>query len=373
VQGGISTAGKQKSMASRKRIRTWRWFLLLALVVAGVVPVRADVALLLEEPYGRFGFINPTGHIAVYLPRVCADSPVHLRRCGPGESGVVISRYRRVAGYDWLAVPLIPYLYAVETPEEVPAFVTTGSVALLRDAYRRNHLRDLIPDGPDGKMPAGDWVQLVGESYDRKIYGFEIETSEAQDAQLIQEFNRRPNHAHFNLFIHNCADLARNLIDLYFPKAVHRSVLADAGITTPKQVAKSLVTYSRRHPQLQFSSFVIPQVPGQLHRSYGVHGVAESVVKSKEYVVPLLLLHPYITASLAVAYAWRGRFNPGHEVTILNSPFELQRQMAFARPRPHGTQPTPSQKTASAAPDADPLSKAALENVKLASAKGQRE
>ena len=372
MQDEISTAGKRKSMASRKRIRTWRWFLLLALVVAGAAPVRADVALLLEEPYGRFGFVNPTGHVAVYLPRVCADSPVHLRRCGPGEGGVVISRYRRVAGYDWMAIPLIAYLYAVDTPGEVPAFVTTRSVALLRDSYRRDHLRDLIPDGPHGEMPDGDWVQLVGESYERKIYGFEIETSEAQDDQLIQEFNRRPNHAHFNLFIHNCADFARNLIDFYYPKAVHRSFLADAGITTPKQIAKSLVVYSRRHSQLQFSTFVIPQVPGRLHRSYGVHGVAESIVKSKEYVVPLLLLHPYITGSLAVAYVWRGRFNPGHEVMVLASPFELQQQMAFAHPRPHGTQPTPSQKTASAAPDADSLSKAADANVKLASAKAQR-
>jgi hypothetical protein len=246
---------------------------LLALLVASALPLRADVALLLEEPFGRFGYVSPTGHIAAYLPRVCSDSPVQLRRCGPGEAGVVISRYRRVAGYDWLAIPLIPYLYAVDTPGEVPASVTTKSVALLRDTYRHNHFRDLIPDGEGGEMPTGDWTQLVGAAYDRKIYGFEIETSEAQDEQFIQEFNRRPNHAHFNLFIDNCADFSRNLINFYFPKAVHRSVFADGGITTPKQVAKSLVAYSRRHPQLRFSTFAIPQVPGNLHRSHGVHGV----------------------------------------------------------------------------------------------------
>ena len=34
-----------------------------------------------------------TGHAAVYLSGVCAETPLVLRRCGPGETGVVLSRY----------------------------------------------------------------------------------------------------------------------------------------------------------------------------------------------------------------------------------------------------------------------------------------
>ncbi len=33
----------------------------------------AAVALLMEEPYGAFGAMNPTGHAAIYLNHVCAD------------------------------------------------------------------------------------------------------------------------------------------------------------------------------------------------------------------------------------------------------------------------------------------------------------
>ena len=51
------------------------WFLSLLLVFAAV-QASADAALLLEEPYGKFGALNPTGHAAVYLPRICADTPV---------------------------------------------------------------------------------------------------------------------------------------------------------------------------------------------------------------------------------------------------------------------------------------------------------
>ena len=75
---------------------------------------RADAALLMEEPYGEFGAFNPTGHAAIYLNHVCAESPTRLRPCRPGEPGAVISRYHKIDGYDWLAIPLVPYFYAVE-------------------------------------------------------------------------------------------------------------------------------------------------------------------------------------------------------------------------------------------------------------------
>ena len=76
---------------------------LLALLTFGAVGARADVAVLLEEPYSYDGAFAGTGHAAVYLSNICANSPTSLRRCLPGESGVVISRYHRVAGYDWIA------------------------------------------------------------------------------------------------------------------------------------------------------------------------------------------------------------------------------------------------------------------------------
>src|SRR5256885_11263842 len=95
----------------------------------------ASATLLLEEPYGKLGFFTATGHSAMYLSGVCAESPVILRRCVPGEMGVVLSRYDGVGGYDWIAIPLIPYLYAVKQPEDLPLFADAKMVAFLRDRY----------------------------------------------------------------------------------------------------------------------------------------------------------------------------------------------------------------------------------------------
>jgi hypothetical protein len=225
----------------------------------------------------------------------------------------VISRYDRVSGYDWIAIPLLPYLYAVDRPDRVPLVASAEDVATLRDAYRRTNLTKVAPDAADGSAPEGDWTQLVGAAYDRTIYAFGIQTTVEQDDELIQRFNSRSNKRHFNILFHNCADFVRQAVDFYYPHAVHRSLIADAGIMTPKQAAKTLVSYGKRHPELQFSSFVIPQVPGTIPRSTAVRGVLESLVKSKRYALPLVsvaVLHPAFGGSLAFAWLDGSRFNP---------------------------------------------------------------
>ena len=76
-----------------------------AVVLAmGGLRARGDAALLMEEPYAEFGAFNPTGHAAIYLNHICAESPTRLRRCRAGEPGAVISRYHKIDGYDWLAM-----------------------------------------------------------------------------------------------------------------------------------------------------------------------------------------------------------------------------------------------------------------------------
>jgi hypothetical protein len=282
------------------------------------VRAQAEAALLLEEPFGNFGAMNPTGHAAVYLSRVCADTPTHLRPCREGEIGVVLSRYHRVDGYDWLAIPLIPYLYAVDDPSRIPATATPGLELRRRDSYRREHLEAIVPDDPNHEIPGGDWIQLVGASYDRRIWGYEVATTQAQDDKLIARFNRHKNISHFNLFFNNCANFSEQILNFYYPHSIHRNFIADVGMMTPKQAASSLVRYTRHHPNDELHRFVIPQVPGTIPRSTPVRGVIESLVKSKKYVVPLAALHPFVTGTLIAAYFTDGRFQPNPEVSVFD-------------------------------------------------------
>lgn len=291
---------------------------LAVMLLAGASFAGTSATLFLEEPYGKLGFFTATGHAAVYLSGVCAETPVKLRPCVPGETGIVLSRYDGVNGYDWVAIPLIPYLYAVDRPEDVPLLADAKMTFSLRDRYRRQYLEAIAPDRENGEAPGGNWYELVGSSYDRTIYGFEIETTPEQDAALIRKLNSSPNESHFHLVSRNCADFAKDILNFYFPKTLHRSIVADAGITTPKQMAKLLTRYSVRHPELKFSRLVIAQIPGGMARSTPVHGVVESFLKSKKYIVPSAVLSPIFAGCVAAVYVGTGagRFEPGRDAKV---------------------------------------------------------
>ena len=317
--------------------RFGRWSAVLLCVLVGrAACAHASVALLMEEPYGEFGAFNPTGHAAVYLNHICAESPGQLRLCRPDEKGVVISRYHKIAGYDWIAIPLIPYLYAVDDVDQVPMTVTKDQMANLRDAYRRKHLLQLAPNTPTGGTPDGEWTQLVGASYDRKIHGFEVLSTKEQDERFIAIYNDKRNVGHFNLFFHNCADFSRVVLDTYMPHAVHRNFIADVGLMTPKQAARSLVKYGKAHPELEMMAFVIPQVPGTVARSHGVDGVAGSLVRSKKYLLPLAVLAPEFTGGVVVAYLAEGTMRLPKNAMIFNIDDPEQNTDAM-KPVPAGT------------------------------------
>ena len=286
----------------------------------------ADATLLLATPYGRAGSINPTGHVGVYLSRVCAATPTVLRRCANGESGVVIARYNKVAGFDWMAIPLMPYLYAVERAADVPAFATPEKVFSLRDEYRRAHLRDIVPDALAASEPAGRWSQLVGAVYDRQIIAFPFTTTPAQDDELIARLNGQENQRRYHLLFRNCADFVREILNFYHPGAIRRNVVADLGLTTPKQIVKSLLRHGARHPEvLSSAAFRIPQIPGSRHESRPVRGLLEFALKSKKYAIPLALAHPLVPVGLAAGYLATGRFNPLRHATLTYEPADVER------------------------------------------------
>lgn len=299
-------------------------FCLAALILARPAALRAQATLLLEEPYSYDGTFAGTGHAAVYLSRVCAETPTLLRRCEPGETGVVISRYHGIAGRDWIAVPLIPYLYAVESADDIPLFADAKLVSFLREKYL-----ETLPLPPEAKPGAEPRYQMAGSAYDRTLYGFRVATRPDQDDELIRRLNATPNTEAYKLFDRNCADFVKEIINFYYPHAIHRSVIADLGVTTPKQAAKSLVRYSKHHREMQLTRFIIPQVPG-LKRSKPVHGIIESVVLAKKYVTPVLMFHPFVVGGVEAAY-WTGwRFNPAKGALIFDpsvmatkSPFEM--------------------------------------------------
>ena len=276
----------------------------------------ASVTLLLEQPYGKINLINPAGHSAVYLDHICAETPTRLRLCGPGELGVVLSRYDGVGGYDWIAIPLVPYLYSVASPDRIPSSVDQVQVELLRDAYRREYLAKLVPDDESGTFPPGTWSELIGSAYDRTIFGFRVRTSPEQDEALVAVLNDRRNVEHYNGAFSNCADFARVILNFFYPHAIRRNFIAGFGITSPKSVGRSLAHYARKHPEVGLDAFVIPQVKGSLPRSHPIEGVAEGLLT--RYAIPMTVISPWSTAAVFAAYVGQGRFSMPRNAPVLD-------------------------------------------------------
>lgn len=296
-------------MLSTRKLRTTAFALIiLALMVFQTERSRAQAALLMEEPYGFFGSVNPTGHNAVYFARICAETPIELRRCHPGEWGVVLSRYQGINGYDWVAIPLLPYLYSVEKTSEVPTSVNREMVHRLRDRYREAHLLSLGDNLHAGSFTHGGWTELVGVSYERRIYALRFATSTEQDDDFIEQMNDSENRSRFRLLTNNCSDFARLILNLYFPDTFKRSIFPDAGMTTPKQIAYKLERYARKHPEARLAIFEIPQIPGYRRNSHSNKSISESLVTTG-WAIPIALANPYLAGGLFVDYMVRGRYH----------------------------------------------------------------
>jgi hypothetical protein len=269
--------------------------ILIVLLILQGLKAKADVTLLIEAPINFLGHVSSTGHTALLTDHLCSDDHIRMRWCHAGEDGAVVSRYKGINGYDWLAMPPGPYLFAVDSSGEVPETTSLAEVTRLRAEYRANHAGSFESNPPDD-----GWIQLLGASYRRRIVCVHVRTTEAQDEDLMLWLNRRPNRTHFNFFFSNCADFVRQMLDVLFPSAVHRNIIFDLGMTTPKQLESSLHHYALRHPELEFRVCELPQVPGDIPRSGHLYGVTESLVKSKPYLFAAAVLDPIGIGSVGV-------------------------------------------------------------------------
>lgn len=275
-------------------------------------PTRGDVSLLVLEAVGVAGEYTGSGHTAIYLSNICAETPVKLRPCRQGEAGVVISSYPSFSdgkSYEWIAIPLNPFLYGVEDEADIPLYANGEIRNFMRENYRQNHLRDLVPDSPDGSMPKGDWKIMLTAVFNRDVYSLTVQTTPEEDAKFLEKFNSRPNDGNFNTLTNNCADFARSTLNTYFPGATRRDWINDIGITTPKAVARSFTRYAKKRPERLFYITRYPQTQGTIWRSFDNRNFTEMAFKSKKYLIPSLIFEPSLVPIFSIVYYVTGRFD----------------------------------------------------------------
>jgi hypothetical protein len=316
--GAANVAGRPGSVL-RRGMASSGWLLFIMVLLLGVecVPARADIGVVLNESLDTsVARITGSGHTAVYFSRICADSPVKLRLCGPGEQGSVMSNYTTLGEnqpFEWNIVPLSVFVYGVKDPRDRPLLGTPEIKKLLEERYREKFLTAYCSGPPCTTSGGAEWREMVGAGLSRSIYIFAVETSVEQDRALIDEFNARPNVNHFNAITRNCANFTKGVVDRYFPGAAHRELLNDFGMTSPKAVARSFTHYALRHPELHLHVLHFAQIPGTIKRSTETRDGTEQLYHSKKLLIPLAVLASHELPAFPAAYLLTGRFNPEHQ------------------------------------------------------------
>jgi hypothetical protein len=302
------------------------------MVLLHVVPAHASLTVLVGEPFDTFGTLLPVGHTTLYLDRVCADGPLKVRMCQPGEPpGVAISRYNNIGPYDWMATPIVQFLYATAHAEDALSFATPEEVDELRARYRHRFLNDLFPDGTEKLDRNSEWWESAGMAYSRRLWGYQLATTRLQDERLVAALNARPNHHTYGAYHRNCANFAAEWVNFDYPGLVKRNRWADLGFLLPKQVARSVYLYGKVHPEAQVKIIEIPQVPGSIRRSHAVRGGAETFLKTKRYVFPLAVVQPEIALSLFALYLDHGSWKIARPAEIAGPQAFVERdQRIFA-------------------------------------------
>lgn len=309
-----------------------------------ILPIgaRADVSLLVLEAMGVAGEYTGSGHTAVYLSRVCLQDMFKLRICRPDEAGIVISSYPEMvpgADYEWMAVPLIPFLYGVEDEKDIPLYANGEIRRFIRENYRRNNLSSIVPGNETGTLPEGRWSSMLAVGMTRDVYRFNVETTLAEDEQFVRDFNSDPVDGKFNKFRRNCADHSRRIINRYFHGAAKRDWINDIGITTPKAVARSFTGYVKKRPERLLHITRHTQVAGPIWRATDNRSFSEMAFKSKKYLIPSIIFDPPLIPIFAAAYYLTGRFDVHSAYREIPSPLVAQLRLDKHRNKLNGKEP----------------------------------
>jgi hypothetical protein len=296
-----------------------RVLMLFLLASLGVAPrAKADVGVVLNESLDTsVARITGSGHSAIYLSRICPESPVQLRLCHDGENGSVMSNYTTLGEdqpFEWNIVPLSLYLYGVEDPANRPLFATWRIKHALEERYRDSVLASYCATERCRTSGKAEWREMVGATLERSMYAFVFSTTLEQDQAFIEKFNALPNENHFNGVTNNCANFTSRVLNTYFPKSAHADYINDFGMTSPKAIARSFAKYGEHHPEANFYVLHFAQLPGTIKRSSECRSGTEQLYHSKKLLVPMAIFAPHELGIVVASYVLTGRFNPEHEL-----------------------------------------------------------
>ena len=290
------------------------WF--TALLIMCAPAARADVGIALADPtHVGASEWTQAGHSSVYLSGVCAETPTKLRLCEPGEQGSILTTFPdfdEQFSYEWNAVPLSLYLYGSTDTDAMPLYASPALKRAQESAAANGELKQVCA-GACPQIQHAYWRDLINATASRDVYVFAVRTTREEDQDFVRRVNALPNRNHYRMTTHNCANFARDMVNRYFPHAVHRDLLNDLGMMGPKSAARSFTHYAARHRELGLYVLHFTQQPGIARRCGTARAGTETAFHEPKYLLPAALIGDHeVAGSFFVAYFLTGRFSLQH-------------------------------------------------------------
>ncbi len=294
-------------------LRTWGLAVsFLSPAIFPALPARADIGVALADPtpagVSRF---THSGHSLVYLSGVCPASPVRARLCEPGEQGSIVTMYPdfyEKQPYSWNIVPLSIYLDGSSTLGDRLLYASPTVKEALEQHARAGYLHPVCEDACPELLHAY-WRDLEAATIRRDVFIYAVHSTREQDQAAVDWLNGHPNVNQYRTITDNCSDFTRHFINSILPHAVHRDVLNDLAMMSPKAAAHSFADFARKRPELGLYSVHFAQQPGATPRADVARSGTEDGFHMKKYLVPFALIGDHeIAGSFFVAYFLTGRF-----------------------------------------------------------------
>jgi hypothetical protein len=252
----------------------------LALLAVSLA-ARADVALLVEEPIGRFGTWTDMGHAAIWISSACLLPSGEVRFCEEGD-GVVFSRSVHQDPFPWLAIRWPAYMYAslqaVGDVREMPARIARGQ----RQTLWESEYGSIYPG-----VSLASGMEALGEAYRRRIWVIQVETTPEEDRAVLDRMSDRFDGSKYSLFFRNCSHFAWGILNLYWPGELGLRRPHLLGIRTPSGVSRDLLRFLKRHPEHAYQVRCINALSPRKHRP--ARTILEAALRDWKYAVPLAI------------------------------------------------------------------------------------
>lgn len=314
-------------MISDTRVGTHKCVSLMVFaVLALALPLaRADVGVILADPttVGAGSYTN-AGHSLVYLSEICPATPTRARLCHPGEQGSIVTTYpnfREAQPYAWNLVPLSLYLEGLPHPGNRLLYASRTVKTMLELTARIGYFRGVCSHDHCPEHSHSYWRDLVASTAERDVFIYAVHSTRAQDEAVVKWLNESANVNHYHGMTTNCAAFTRSLLNVIFPHSVHRDLVNDLGMMSPKSAARSFSHWAHKHPELGFYSLHFAQKPGSIPRCGLARSGTEQAMHTKKYLLPAAMIGDHeVAGSFFVAYLLTGRFNLYKEYTHYPEP-----------------------------------------------------